>query len=103
MAALLRSTASVGEQRRLARLAALLNAMLGALSLDLGDFAAADVHLRVGLDLAADTGEATLAAWVRGLQSNRHLYAGDSAGAAGLAAQGRQLTSAPVTGPTLAN
>jgi len=91
VAALLRSTCSAGERRRLARLAGLLNAMLGALSLDLGDFVAADMHLRIGWALAVDTGEQKLAAWVRGLQSNRQLYSQ----APEHAAEGKQVTTDP--------
>lgn len=94
---LMRGTTSLAEQRHLGLMTGLLSAMLGALSLDTGDFTAADVHLDVAWRLASDIKHDRLCSWVRALQSNSAFYRGDPRRALELSRAG-QTGATPAAG-----
>lgn len=92
---LMRGTPSLAEQRHLGLMTGLLSGMLGALSLDSGDFPAADVHLEVAWRLGSEVRHDRLCCWVWALRSNAAFYRDDLVGAVELARAGRAVAAQP--------
>lgn len=88
---LLEGRHTLSQQRHLYVVAGWLSGLLGHLSLDLGSEAAASAHCLTAWELARESGDNTLAAWVRGTQAMIATYAGAAQEAVALARSGQTL------------
>ncbi len=91
VARLLEGRHTLGQRRHLYVVAGWLSGLLGHLSLDLGNEAAARAHCLTAWELARESGDNTLAAWVRGTQAMIATYGGAAQEAVALARSGQTL------------
>jgi hypothetical protein len=81
---------TLSQERQLYVVLGWLSGLLGSLSFDMGDSAAARAHSVTALQLAKEAGHGTIAAWVRCNQSMIETYAGQGAEAVRLAQAGQR-------------
>ncbi|MGH8896116.1 MAG: hypothetical protein ACRDZ4_03615 [Egibacteraceae bacterium] len=91
--ALLDGRQPLKHRRELHRIVGQLSMLLGGLSHDHGDYAAARTHLLTALQLAREVGDHSLLAWVRVEQSTVALWAGDFRGALDYAQDGQRYAT----------
>jgi hypothetical protein len=72
---------TLSQRRHLCVVGGWLSGLLGHLALDIGDGGVAHAHCVTAWQLAAESGDAQLGAWVRGTQAMIAFYAGDAADA----------------------
>ncbi len=72
---------TLSQRRHLCVVGGWLSGLMGHLALDLGDSAVAHAHCVTAWQLAAESGDTRLGAWVRGTQAMIAFYTGDAADA----------------------
>jgi len=79
---------TLNQRQHLCVIGGWLSGLMGHLALDLGDSAVAHAHCLTAWQLAAESGDTRLGAWVRGTQAMIAFYTGDAADALSYAQAG---------------